>query len=340
MSPNATQCRPIGGLAWLPIGLSLIGGASAHQHNSGPLASPTEVYDYSKSTAENYAQPNARLRREFFSTRAGLDYTYHTRYSLERQALQDEIIRSMLSYEDMQRGLPSRRSELDRMARGGGAASRLRQPERPWAIFTAGCMGAGKTHVMCALDRHGLLPLPHFVRVDVDRIRELLPETQEYIRRDAKSAGHLTQQEAGLIAEVVSEEALSRGLNIWVDSSLRDADWWSTELQRVRRSYPHKLAILRVDASWDRVQDRADRRAEITGRRIPLQVLKATFKRVPAAITQLRELVDEFIDINNNGEHPKLKASRDTRALIRVCRDVGGDCESRHLESWLPGLVD
>ena len=111
-----------------------------------PLAGASNIsplYDYSKSTSENYAQPGARLRREFFSTRAGLDYTFHARYSLERQALQDEIIRSMLSYEDMQRGRPNRRSDLDRVARG--AANKLRQPQQPWAVFTAGCMGAGKT---------------------------------------------------------------------------------------------------------------------------------------------------------------------------------------------------
>ena len=86
---------------------------------------------------------------------------------------------------------------------------------------------------MCALDRQGLLPLPRFVRVDIDRIRELLPEMREYTRRDARTAGQMTQKEAGLIAEVVSEEALARGLNVWIDSSLRDADWWSQELARV-----------------------------------------------------------------------------------------------------------
>ena len=55
----------------------------------------------------------------------------------------------MLSYEDMQRGRPNRRSELDRVARG--AANRLRQTQQPWAVFTAGFMGAGKT---CARRHH------------------------------------------------------------------------------------------------------------------------------------------------------------------------------------------
>ena len=156
---------------------------------------------------------------------------------------------------------------------------------------------------MCALDRHGLLPLPRFVRVDVDRIRELLPEMREYSRIDPRTAGQRTQMEAGHIAEVVSEEALARGLNVWIDSSLRDAEWWSQELERIRRTYPHKLAILHVTAKWDRVQHREAQRGEGTGRRIPLDVLRATFKRVPAAVTKLRPLVDEYIEIDNDGDH-------------------------------------
>ena len=190
---------------------------------------------------------------------------------------------------------------------------------------------------MCALDRHGLLPLPRFVRVDVARIRELLPEMREYSRIDPRTAGQRTQMEAGHIAEVVSEEALARGLNVWIDSSLRDAEWWSQELERIRRTYPHKLAILHVTAKWDRVQHREAQRGEVTGRRIPLDVLRATFKRVPAAVTKLRPLVDEYIEIDNDGDRPRLRTARDTRALIAVCRGVGGDCESRHLEGWLPG---
>ena len=160
-------------------------------------------YDYSKPTSANYACPDARLRREFLSSRAGLDYRFHTRYTLERQALQDNIIRSMLSFEDMQTGRPEAQSRWVRGVRGNSRS--LLQPRQPWCIFTAGAMGAGKTHVMIGLHRHGLLPLPRFVRVDIDRIRALLPETEGY---DPRVAGQMTQREASTIAEVVSEEAL------------------------------------------------------------------------------------------------------------------------------------
>ena len=107
---------------------------------------------------------------------------------------------------------------------------------------------------MCKLDRQGILPLPRFVRVDIDRIRSLLPEMEGYVRRDPMSAGFRTQKEAGLIAEIVTEEALARGLNVWIDSSMRDAKWWSQELERIKRTYPHRTAIMHVTASWDRVR--------------------------------------------------------------------------------------
>ena len=197
--------------------------------------------------------------------------------------------------------------------------------------------GTGKTHVMCALDRHGLMPLPRFVRVDIDRIRALLPEMEGYVKRDPITAGLQTQKEAGLIAEIVSEEALARGLNVWVDSSLRDSAWWSNELRRIKRSYPHKMAILHVTASWEKVREREAKRGEQTGRRIPRKILREVYKRVPAAVKKLRPLVDEYIEIDNESERPHFKTAPDVRSVLRVCRDIGGDCESRHLEHWLPG---
>jgi hypothetical protein len=190
-------------------------------------------YDYSRSTAENYARADARLRREFFTSRIGLDYRWHVRYTHDRQALQDEIIRSMLSFEDMQRVVTStKHSKWLRRARG---ARKLLRPQQPWCIFTAGCMGAGKTHIMTKLDEHGVLPLPRFVRIDMDRIRALLPETAGYIAIDKQLGGQMTQREAGTIAEILTEEALSRGLNVWVDSSMQDVQWWTSELNRIKR---------------------------------------------------------------------------------------------------------
>jgi len=207
-------------------------------------------YDWRRSTSENHRNPAAPLRHEFAASRARLDYSWHVHYSLRRQEQQDAIIRRMLrdgavggaehatpAGRGVLQGLRQVLSRWQQQRRGAVGA-----PAQPWAIFTAGCMGAGKTHVMELLDENGLLPLSSFVRIDVDRIRAALPETRTYERLNAQTAGLLTQLEAGCIAEVATEEAFRRGFHVWVDSSLRDRLWWSRELRRLRRVYPaHRL---------------------------------------------------------------------------------------------------
>jgi Zeta toxin len=63
-------------------------------------------------------------------------------------------------------------------------------------------MGAGKGYTIQWLYDKGLFPLKAFVKVDPDSLRELLPETREYIARNPHMAGNLTQKEVGYIAEV------------------------------------------------------------------------------------------------------------------------------------------
>ncbi|EOD39384.1 hypothetical protein EMIHUDRAFT_439870 [Emiliania huxleyi CCMP1516] len=177
-------------------------------------------YDWRRSTSENHRNPAAPLRHEFAASRARLDYSWHVHYSLRRQEQQDAIIRRMLrdgavggaehstpAGRGVLQGLRQVLSRWQQQRRGAVGA-----PAQPWAIFTAGCMGAGKTHVMELLDENGLLPLSSFVRIDVDRIRAALPETRTYKpllcdlfldlrtyeRLNAQTAGLLTQLEARL----------------------------------------------------------------------------------------------------------------------------------------------
>ena len=133
---------------------------------------------------------------------------------------------------------------------------------------------------MKLLDRRDVLPLRDFVCIDLDRIREALPEHPQYVAADPERAGLLTQAEAGTIGEVATEEAFRRGRHVWIDSTLRDGGWWSREIARIRATYPrYKLAILLVEASWPRVLHRSRRRSEATGRGIPEPILRSVFEQ-------------------------------------------------------------
>ena len=53
-----------------------------------------------------------------------------------------------------------------------------------------------------------------------------------------------------------TEEALMRGYNVWVDSTMKNEEWWSEEIGRIQKTFPHKLCILHVTANWPAVQQR------------------------------------------------------------------------------------
>jgi hypothetical protein len=258
------------------------------------------------------------------------------RYSVRRQEQQDAIIRKMLRESAAacfanQAGTGPRPLKQEVMTRWRGRHG-LPAPAQPWAVFTAGCMGAGKTHVMQLLDKHGLLPLRSFVRIDLDRIRAQLPETKTYMQLNKRTAGLLTQLEAGAIAEIATEEAFQKGLHVWVDSSLKDAGWWTGELRRLRRTYPqYKMGIVHVTATWEHVVEREAKRGQITGRRIPPTLLALVYEQVPRAVKQLQRLVDLYVEVDNNGEQPRLRRPEDVLNFMRLCRQLqpAGAAEGR-----------
>ena len=211
---------------------------------------------------------------------------------------------------------------------------------------------------MKLLDRRDVLPLRDFVCIDLDRIREALPEHPQYVAADPERAGLLTQAEAGTIGEVATEEAFRRGRHVWIDSTLRDGGWWSREIARIRATYPrYKLAILLVEASWPRVLHRSRRRSETTGRGIPEPILRSVFeqarardaaassshytshastpscsdarlrvpsRQVPGSVALLKPLVDLFAAIDNDSRAPKPSTPADESALQQLCTDITG----------------
>ena len=240
----------------------------------------------------------------FAQIRARLDYSYHAMYSADRQLLQDEIILAFLT-----KARPSSTTE------------------EPWAIFTAGAMGVGKTFVMNQLQKFGLLCLDDFVYVDPDALRECIPEHACYVQEDAKTAGFLTQKEAGLMAEVLTHAALECGMSIIVDGSLRDSVWYEKHYAELRKQFPKIcLSIFLISAPLEDIYHRVSvccdtllfdgsryselsltflcetttqERATEIGRHIPPSVLEDSIRRVPLSVEKLRKYVDVLVEIYN-----------------------------------------
>lgn len=155
-------------------------------------------YDYSRSTTENY---EPKLPEEFVNVgrfkeiRERLDLNYHGYYIPSRQHFQDALV--------------------DAVVRQGALS------EHPWIVFTAGPMGAGKSHTLEWMHEQGYFPLAQVVQLDPDKFKTALPEWEGYVKVDMKTAGLYTQKESGLLVEIGQSFAMQASKNIWIDGSFR-----------------------------------------------------------------------------------------------------------------------
>lgn len=210
-------------------------------------------YNWERSTEDNFRSNDVVFYGHFTSARQHLDYEYHSHYSSSRQLFQDSMIESLLLNDNV--------TEDDNSC-------------EQWIIFSAGVMGAGKTHTINELTSNEqesfVTEIRHpFVYVDPDEIRRLLPEFRLYVDKDPEKAGENTRKEAGMLAELLTEAALERGQNVLVDGSLRDAEWYESYFTTLRYAYPRlKLGIIHVTAPAEDIIERVKVSKVETNRRL------------------------------------------------------------------------
>lgn len=198
--------------------------------------------NYNRSTEDMYRSKDGQLYGKYKEVRNRLDYSFHSIYSKDRVYFQDRLIDSFLG---------------DKVVNTTDNNS-CSFPAKPWIVFTAGAMGAGKSHTIKELDQRGYFPLQSFVTVDPDQIRHNLPEFDNFALYNPDNAGYLTRKECGMISEIIIELALDRGQNVLVDGTLRDADWYLGFFQNIRNSHPNtRIAILHVTAPRESVMENA-----------------------------------------------------------------------------------
>ena len=195
--------------SWDTYDMDLVDPMSIRFAQSAGFSIP-DRYDWNATTSENYrAPPTAgRFFGKYKKVRERMDYSYHVNYVKSRQVLQDEIVTHW-------------REEGTRVG-------------RPWGIFTAGAMGAGKSHTIKMLEAFGCCSLTSMVKVDPDTVKYQLPEMQEYIKRnpgpDPDSniilAGHATHNESAFLQELIVREMLEENKSMIIDGSLSNAEWY------------------------------------------------------------------------------------------------------------------
>eukprot|EP01038_Epipyxis_sp_PR26KG_P008310 gene8310-11242_t len=253
------------------------------------------TYDFNKDSSENYRIPfgeEPQFVGKYGSIRRLLDYEFHSHYLPSRQIMQDDLIQHF----------------LDTIIHDSVHNLVCEEPLENWIVFTAGAMGAGKGHTLEWLVENKIFPLESFVNVDPDKLRSILPEMKEYNRRDELTAGYHTQREVGYISETLTYDALLEGKNVLVDGSLRDSYWYKKYFQHLRLSFPKlKIAIIHITAPEKTVLERAAKRAKITGRVVPEDVIIDSLQKIPESLELLGPDANLLVTFENGDDvDPKI----------------------------------
>lgn len=245
-------------------------------------------YDLNKETCWNHsASADEGFHGSFAAIRATRDHDYHGHYSRQRQLWQDSVLQTVVQ--------------------------RTPQQALPRIVFTCGAMGVGKGYALGWMSSEGIFPLENIVHIDPDHFKRVMPEWRAYIEHGKKLdnpdiPGNQCHRESCYLQELAFEESLRRSQNIWVDGSLRNAEWFVKVFDDIRERFPaYRIAIFEVTAPEHVIRKRVAERARLTGRSIPEKLLKDSIEAVERSVLTLMPRADFLASIDNTNEVPRLR---------------------------------
>lgn len=279
-------------------------------------------YDWRLPTQEVYFEDGDDFTDRFKNARGKLDYNYHRHPATKRQLLQDAILSRVVQHQ----------SEIGKKE----LLDEAKSTRRPWLVFSAGPMGVGKSYVLSKLHSTGFFPLDQFLKIDPDMIKSEIPEFAGYLRENPETAATMLHAESTQMADILFQYALSASLDMLVDGSLRDVEWYTYLISnQLRTNYPnYRIAILHVTAHPDTIRERARERATISGRAVPTELLEESIEQVPKSVQRLAPLVDATYTISNNEGEPMRLIAMDHGAGGAMDHGDGGSPARPHSMLW------
>jgi len=229
---------------------------------------------------------NSLFHGQYQTLRAKLDYTFHQNYPQKRQLFQDQLLNQLFE------------------------SNQYTPQTQPKLIYTAGCMGAGKTHSIKKLAHQLEIDLDNTIMIDPDKFKEMIPEYQEMKNTCPRQAGTHFHLESAILSELALEIALSNNYHVICDGSMIDHQWFTNEINRIKEQYPAyigRINIIYVQADWDKIVERVEQRCLVTKRCVDQKKLNFIYQQIPHSIKMLEPVVDQVIYINNN-DHPRIES--------------------------------
>ncbi|MBI3556324.1 MAG: zeta toxin family protein [Deltaproteobacteria bacterium] len=181
-------------------------------------------------------------------------------------------------------------------------------------ILTHGGIASGKTSAVDAFLEAN--ERKEYLRIDFDRVKQQLPEFVHMKAAGLKHAATFVQSESAKIAGRILKKAINQRCSIIYEGSLLKVDSISERIRAMKKK-EYIVTVVSTHVTEPTGQLRAAKRYEEGGRYVPPDVVSETYKKCPAALVQLKSLVDVVLLVNNETKAaPMILTKRDSAQVL------------------------
>lgn len=172
--------------------------------------------------------------------------------------------------------------------------------KKPIAIMLMGGPATGKGSLAKTISDET------FVKVDADRIKEMIPEYQEMIANGDKNAASYVHKESGMLASRMRDYARKNRQNMTLDGTGRYASSYSHRMGQLQDSGYHVQLMMPYVDDVEKVVARSAQRGAETGRHVPEKFIRANHEQISDNFLGLADLANSAFLFDNSEDKPRM----------------------------------
>lgn len=187
--------------------------------------------------------------------------------------------------------------------------------EQPLVIFLGGGSASGKSSISNMLLQTFKDDGESVALIDSDKIKTMLPEHNQLIKRSPEQAASILHDESSDISEKLYQAALKNKVNIIFDGTMKNPEKYEVLIQSAKAEN-YNVSLVLADVPLQEAIRRAEIRFEIEQRRVPPEIIEQSHKSVPNSFYRLKDQADSFYLYDTTHRHPELFYAKDEGKIL------------------------
>lgn len=150
-----------------------------------------------------------------------------------------------------------------------------------------------------------------FILVDSDQLKEVIPEYNGLFLSYGFRTASIVHNESSDMAKLLTNKIISECNNFLYDGTLKNTEKYKI-LFTLLKKHNYRISLHIVDCGISLAIRRNKARAEAESRVVPDDIIKKSHQDIVNSFLALKNLADEWILYNTNGDSPAIIASSDS----------------------------